>query len=851
MTVSTDESDRKLDFSWLLALWPLSRLRAYMKCLSPIALFLLISVSAPLCFTSTLAAAPHDEFAQIDSIKDPEANHVEPQAYLLTPDFFKNDITDHICFFDNTELQLDLESLLSKNGGAYFNQSNESFLSSVDVGSRYWLKVKLKGGENESGINWFLTFSQSFFESLDLYFVKNGSLVDHRFRKDLEHKSDAVIYPNPTFDFYLKPGEEVTLYIDVVSTGKLNTTLAIFSADNFVLHASLTSLAAGIFYGALAIMLIYNFFIYINIRELAYLYYSLYVLMCGIYFIGVDSIARQYLGYESFFNSNFSQGSSCILLFAFYLLFLHKLLNLKAYFPRMGNLYRVYFLYIFVSMICFSVLSGYILFVLTYVALLGYAILSLYPLITLSLRRNQTAIIILIAYVLPIFSGSFYIWNDLGLFSFEPDSIGFMIKLGFVSEFAILSFALANRFNSIRKRNFDLQKQAISNLQSSDRLKREFLATISHEFRTPMNGVQGSLELMGHAKKMEELPSLLKIANESSQHMMSLIDSILEFVQLDTANPEANNCDFTIEEIVEYCVKESEENCKYKSLEFVVKSSVPVKIFHADSIKIQQVLRHLLNNAIKFTANGFVKLEISANKPHEGATYGELEFSVADSGIGIAQSKQDEIFKLFKQADGSFSRRFGGLGIGLTVASKLVSVMGGSLWCESIEGEGSVFTFTVPVDVPAQIDPEQLINASIERLNRDKLDLPISGKPENSLMLVVEDNLVNQAVLKALLEKIGYRVETCENGRDAVDWCEHNTASIIFMDCQMPVMDGFEATECIRMGTTNNKNVPIIAVTANVSDADREHCHSSGMVDFLMKPISKSVIEEVIHKWIT
>jgi len=378
-------------------------------------------------------------------------------------------------------------------------------------------------------------------------------------------------------------------------------------------------------------------------------------------------------------------------------------------------------------------------------------------------------------------------------------------------------------------------------LQEGDRLKREFISTISHELRTPMNGIQGALELIKMDTEQGSYKENLSTIETSTNHMLGLIDSILDFTLFESGTNEIQlkKAHFTTE--VDALIEGFRERCQEKGLQLNYEPLDSDTCLEIDIDKTRQVITYLLSNAIKFTATG--SISVTANVA-SGLNGKRLNIKITDTGIGIDKDFHKEMFSLFKQADGSFSRQYGGLGIGLTLAKRLLTILKGDISIESAPGKGSSFSVKIPVNVchdAHRVKPKPVPVNNEETSSEEKASTTI---------LVVEDNVVNQQVLRCILEKLGYNVETCINGEQAVSWCEKQKADLIFMDCQMPIMDGIEATRKIRSSSDLNSNQPIIAVTANVSAKDRETCFHVGMTDFITKPIKKDIIQKALKQWI-
>ena len=404
-------------------------------------------------------------------------------------------------------------------------------------------------------------------------------------------------------------------------------------------------------------------------------------------------------------------------------------------------------------------------------------------------------------------------------------------------------------------------KQVMAAINKSDQLKDEFLATVSHELRTPMNGVSGSLQLMDEADLDVETKRYLKIAMQSTQEMMVMINDLLEYSEAKSRKLKLVEKPLNIKTKMDELTDIYTHQCQEKGIEFQFDMSGKVDEFVlCDEDRLSYVLKILLDNALKFTSEGYVRLDIKVAHASIGKSW--LTFNVSDSGIGIAKENFELLFKSFKQVDGSFHRSHGGLGLGLATSVLLVNALGGKISVDSMLNRGSTFTFSIPVnkmsadqvkaesDAQAQQEAEKVSVATSASGANVSLVPDIEEKKPGYKVLVVEDNLVNQKILSAVLKKFGYQVASANNGKEAVDYLQETTVDAILMDCQMPVMDGFEATRKIRESELPSAKVPIIAVTANALASDRERCLSAGMDDYIKKPIDKQLIKKRLEGYL-
>lgn len=372
--------------------------------------------------------------------------------------------------------------------------------------------------------------------------------------------------------------------------------------------------------------------------------------------------------------------------------------------------------------------------------------------------------------------------------------------------------------------------------EAANKSKVEFIATMSHEIRTPLSVILGALEILEEEPLTQHGQKFTVSAHNAAKILLSQLNDILDYSKLDSGKAILNNTRFSPFQMTQSIIAIFTDQAQQKGITLQLNSALSADDYVlGDEGKSSQILTNLLGNAIKFTDSGSISIKMKSNI-YKGKQ--AITFSVTDTGIGIDSNKVKSILSPFVQSDASFSRRYGGAGMGLAISQALIHLIGGELKITSERHQGSTFSFTLqlePTSAPLKTSDEHTLN---------------STKHQAATILLVEDSPSNQMIAKAILAKNGFDVVIANNGKEAVAALESTSYDLILMDLQMPEMNGFEACTCIRDLQNNKSDIPIIAMTANVSQQDQVQCQSVGMDDFLTKPINKIKMLEVLHHWL-
>ncbi len=725
-----------------------------------------------------------------------------------------------------------------------FKPHDKATLNAGYSRSVFWLKIDLhyRPSNPAAQRTWLLELAYPPLDHLDLYLPDAGG--DFRLARQtgdaLPFASREFRQNNYLFDLDFLPDQAQTVYLRLQSEGSIQAPVTLWSSTAYLEEQPVRLYVLGLIYGVLLGMLVYNLFIYLSVRDTSYLYYIFYIASFGLYQLSVNGAAVEYfwpdnpwwanaatpffIGCAGLFGSQFARS---FLQTANHSRWLDRLLLALVAFSAL--------------VVGLSLMTSYALALRLATALaLVFTVAIFIAGLCAWLGGLRVARYFIIAWSAFLLGG---IVNTLMVLGYLPNVFLTMYssQIGSAIEVALLSLALADRINAMREQQaqtlFDAgQKLEVLNQQlaHSNKLKDEFLATLTHELRTPMNGVIGSLELMQTVEMDPELEQYQQTAAGSARDMMRMVNGILTLTELQAGKLKVIPATFSLRGVVDTLRTQFEGNASGKSLDFKVEvmPGLPDRL-NGDSAKLAQCLECLLDNAIKFTRVGGLALRVTGKPVENGRV--SLSFAVIDTGIGFTDLGEATLYQRFFQLDGSMTREYGGLGVGLAICRQLVELLGGRLTHRSEPGSGSRFQLDVEFELPVVERP------AVPLMTRE---FPRLRLPQDCTVLLVDDNSINQLVMRGMLLKLGFRVRATDSGAAALDLLQRESFDAVLLDGQLPTLDG-TALCCQIRGLPGCADLPVFVIAVS---ADRERCPTGALIDHLSKPVKFEDLQAALYR---
>ena len=703
----------------------------------------------------------------------------------------------------------------------------------------FWAKVELKNPTTKS-LNYYLETARPITDLVELYIVDavSGKIVKMLSGDTMRYSERSFDNRKSIFELKIQPKSNLKLFLHLKSDGEvIKIPVKLYSSESFIKMISNEHLFFGMFYGILSIAAVIYFFFYFALNERIFLYYSLYVSFVGLLQFALDGFFYEYVTPNGGRFSN--HGVLFIAIFAVFLSgkYSELFLKIKANSRKIYILFNVAYGLLLFLLLCVIFVPSLLLFsyILVNVLTLVFLILIVYSIIYLYYNKKPVDSFFTAGILFLIIGFGIFILYNFGLFPinfFTQNSS----KLGTGLEVIFLSLSMSNLIRNLKNEKNELNRIALIRSEEMNDLKSYFLSNISHELRTPLNAIMNLIDSISKEVQDDAVKKNCQIIKYSSHSLLSSVNDILDFSKIEKGELKLEKSQFEPIKVLEHLKNNASIRAidKGLSFEFLKSDSIPTCMI-GDVTRLAQVVNNVLSNAIKFTSEGFVKFHIDAeHKPNNRCS---LILTVSDSGVGIAKEKMESIFDSFSQNNIDNKRKFGGLGLGLYIVKTVVDMQSGNVEMKSRVNEGTTCKITIDYDV-VQHEKKKVVIVE-----------PVTYDLQGKTILVVEDNPINQMVIKMITKKwLNTTVVYANNGQEGLDAFKTNQFDIVLMDLQMPIMDGYEATIAIRNGEAGilNANIPIIAVTADVMETTKQRVKEIGMNQYLSKPINKETLFQMI-----
>ncbi|WP_434571638.1 hybrid sensor histidine kinase/response regulator [Pseudomonas sp. Z3-8] len=746
--------------------------------------------------------------------------------------------------FEDASGTATLEDVLAQAAAGRFKPHDQATLNAGYSRSAFWLKIDLhyRPGNPGAQRTWLLELAYPPLDRLDLYLADaQGAYRLVRQTGDaLPFASREVRQNNYLFSLDFQPDQRQTVYLRLQSQGSIQAPLTLWSSTAYLEQQPVRLYVLGIIYGVLLGMLVYNLFIYLSVRDTSYLYYIFYIASFGLYQLSVNGAAVEYFWPDNPWWANAATPFFIGCAGVFGSQFARSFLQTAQHSRWLDRLLLALIAYGAV-VVGLSLMTSYALALRLATALaLVFTVVIFAAGLFAWWRGLRVARYFIIAWSAFLLGG---VVNTMMVLGYLPNIFLTMYasQIGSAIEVALLSLALADRINAMREQQaqtlFDAgQKLEVLNQQlaQGNKLKDEFLATLTHELRTPMNGVIGCLELMETVEMDEELSQYQQTAAGSARDMMRMVNGMLTLTELQAGKLKVYPAPFSLRSVIEALQVQFGANAAGKGLDFKVDVAPGLADrLLGDSGKLAQCLECLLDNAIKFTRVGGIALRVSGRTSELDRLV--LSFAVIDTGIGFTDLGEATLYQRFFQLDGSMTREYGGLGVGLAICRQLVELLGGRLTHTSEPGRGSRFQLDVEFHIALPVAVPATFPGGARRAAR---------LPQDCTVLLADDNNIDQLVMRGMLLKLGYRVRTADSGRAALELLQGDSFDAVLLDCQSTPSDGVSVCCQIR-AMSGCEDLPVLVVSPNV---DQAHCPAGSLIDYLSKPVKFEALQAILQR---
>ena len=809
----------------------------------------------------------------VDAQKPPQPHHITP--VIITDEKTEYPLGLHLEILEDQTQKLTLENITQSEINQKFVPNQKPIPNFGTTKSAIWLRFRVK---NQAKLtkNWRLILGTPRMGNLEYYYLEGKKIIIKKTGRNFPFNTREFNHRYFIFNLPVNPSEQ-TIYLRFTHEGNMTIPLSIWSLDDFLQTDQINILCLGISYGIIIIMIGYNFFLYLSLRDKSYLLYAILISSYLLYQLCREGLGHQYL-WTNFPNNIQLQFAFVIIFLISILQFTSSILEIKTTQPKLNKLINGFSLLIlFIAIPLILIIFGQN--IMNILALLVCIII----IITALIRWQQgyyPARYFLLAVLAPNIGTILLICNAFGWIKNNNYPIEVIFHLGFILLVLLFAIALADRINLIKQQKNQAQAEALKNAQLNEKLIREqnmileqkvnerttelaiakekaevanqaksaFIANMSHELRTPLNAILGFSQIMMRSQILpaEHRENTL-IINRSGEHLLTLINNILDLSKIEAGKMTLNPHNFDFHNLLTEVEDLLQITAANKGIQLIFDQAAELpQYIYTDEIKLRQVLINLINNGIKFTFEGGVSVVVSSdNLLHNHHQSGEQKpqakiiFEIRDTGIGIAANELDQLFEAFTQtATGKQVQE--GTGLGLAISKKFVELMGGDITVKSEIGIGTVFRFEIIADIASGSDVKN------PQINQRQVIGLQPNQPDYKI-LIVDDRPTNRLLLIKLLQPLGFQLKEASNGQEAIEIWEKWQPHLIWMDMRMPVKDGYEATQYIK-STIKGNATAIIALTASVLEEEKAIVLSAGCDDFIRKPFRDSIIFDTMAK---
>ncbi|MCU0422460.1 MAG: ATP-binding protein [Bacteroidia bacterium] len=704
----------------------------------------------------------------------------------------------------------------------------------------YTIQFAVNNTTNQT-LTYFLETGRPITDEVNLYELNGNSKLHLQQTGDLiPFNQRAFPSRRSVFKITIQPNTQKRYVLQLKSDGEvINMATTLYTVDEFVEESSTEQLIYGLFYGLILLAGIAYLFFYFALKEISFLYYSFYVWSAGLMQFSIDG-----LYYEIFAPMAGIWSAKSVLIFAgigasLLLKYSQNFLRVNNHLPRLNNIYNLMLL----ANALF--LAGFIMYpqilpisypLMNILGLLSL-FLTIYTIFRLQYKGIHVDYYFTAGFICLVSALTIFILNNFGII---PNSFftHYSSKFGTGIEVIFLSLSMSNLIRKLKSEKEIAQTIALKKSEDMNELKSYFMNNMSHELRTPLNAIMGISDMLLQSTTNAEVKENLSVIKYSSHNLLSSVNDVLDFSKIERGELTLEKTAFETQKAFDQIKFYMQKQAIDKGLLFTwnVASPLPVELI-GDANRLIQILNNVISNAIKFTSHGRVEVTITVNRETDKQVV--LCIEVKDSGIGIPKEKMDTIYEAFTQESMTHKRKFGGLGLGLTIVKKLVDLYNGKININSTPGVGTTCMVQLPFEINAF--------SSVTLLS----DSAITATDDNINILIVEDNALNQLIMKKVLSKeVKFSFRVANHGAEALTLMQQQQFDIVLMDLQMPVMDGYECTLAIREGKAGNdyQQIPIIAITADVMEGTKSRTKEIGMNAYLSKPFNHDELLQLIKE---